>query len=154
VRQLSNHPPLRFPSCAWPLDGSRLSSGGSTPGYVKLLLPPRQSRGNSHFGLVTTPEGTVSEVTSIIGGPPSVRSLLNKLHNKRSQLPSNRPAILYLSLPDIWMDNRNLGFLILNAAARQFMIRSKRMNSIVFIGERYIPSYGGCASPFVDRRVR
>jgi hypothetical protein len=25
--------------------------GASTPGYVKLLLPPRQSRGNSHFGL-------------------------------------------------------------------------------------------------------
>jgi hypothetical protein len=24
---------------------------GATPGYVKLLLPPRQSRGNSHFGL-------------------------------------------------------------------------------------------------------
>src|SRR5207344_1837540 len=26
-------------------------AGASTPGYVKLLLPPRQSRGNSHFGL-------------------------------------------------------------------------------------------------------
>jgi hypothetical protein len=25
--------------------------GGSTAGYVKLLLPPRQSRGNSYFGL-------------------------------------------------------------------------------------------------------
>ena len=24
----------------------------STAGYVKLLLPPRQSRGNSHWGLV------------------------------------------------------------------------------------------------------
>ena len=23
----------------------------STPGYVKLLLPPRQSRGNSYWGL-------------------------------------------------------------------------------------------------------
>ena len=30
-----------------PVDGP----GESTPGYVKLLLPPRQSRGNSHFGL-------------------------------------------------------------------------------------------------------
>jgi hypothetical protein len=25
----------------------------STAGYVKLLLPPRQSRGNSHWGLAT-----------------------------------------------------------------------------------------------------
>jgi hypothetical protein len=29
--------------------------GASTPGYVKLLLPPRQSRGNSHFGLAPSP---------------------------------------------------------------------------------------------------
>jgi hypothetical protein len=26
----------------------------STAGYVKLLLPPRQSRGNSHWGLEKT----------------------------------------------------------------------------------------------------
>ena len=28
-----------------------MGQGELTPGYVKLLLPPRQSRGNSHFGL-------------------------------------------------------------------------------------------------------
>jgi hypothetical protein len=28
-----------------------MERGASTPRYVKLLLPPRQSRGNSHFGL-------------------------------------------------------------------------------------------------------
>ena len=28
-----------------------MDQGAPTPGYVKLLLPPRQSRGNSHFGL-------------------------------------------------------------------------------------------------------
>jgi hypothetical protein len=29
----------------------------STAGYVKLLLPPRQSRGNPHWGLVRISEG-------------------------------------------------------------------------------------------------
>jgi hypothetical protein len=28
-----------------------MHTGGLTSGNVKLLLPPRQSRGNSHFGL-------------------------------------------------------------------------------------------------------
>src|SRR5262245_13882539 len=36
----------------------------STAGYVKLLLPPRQSRGNSHWGLVW---GRVSRVGSRVG---------------------------------------------------------------------------------------
>src|SRR5439155_22748507 len=32
----------------------------STAGYVKLLLPPRQSRGNSHWGLDVIPGGAAS----------------------------------------------------------------------------------------------
>jgi hypothetical protein len=41
-------------SCAWRLTVRSLVDGAreSTSGYVKLLLPPRQSRGNSHVGLV------------------------------------------------------------------------------------------------------
>jgi hypothetical protein len=31
--------------------GATMERGASTAGYVKLLLPPRQSRGNSHVGL-------------------------------------------------------------------------------------------------------
>src|ERR1700730_10149606 len=40
-------------SCAWQLAIRSLVDGSREPtaGYVKLLLPPRQSRGNSHFGL-------------------------------------------------------------------------------------------------------
>jgi len=40
-------------SCAWRLTVRSLVDGPRVPtsGYVKLLLPPRQSRGNSHFGL-------------------------------------------------------------------------------------------------------
>ena len=40
-------------SCAWLLTIQSFVDGAavSTAGYVKLLLPPRQSRGNSHWGL-------------------------------------------------------------------------------------------------------
>jgi len=40
-------------SCAWPLTIRSFVDGPavSTAGYVKLLLPPRQSRGNSYWGL-------------------------------------------------------------------------------------------------------
>jgi hypothetical protein len=46
--------PMRFPFvCLAARHSSRGDGpGASTPGHVKLLLPPRQSRGNSHFGLV------------------------------------------------------------------------------------------------------
>ena len=43
---------MRFPFVCLAARRSRGDgAGASTPGYVKLLLPPRQSRGNSHFGL-------------------------------------------------------------------------------------------------------
>ena len=41
----------------------------STAGYVKLLLPPRQSRGNSHWGLGGTALiGTAAEFGELFVG--------------------------------------------------------------------------------------
>jgi hypothetical protein len=40
----------------------------STAGYVKLLLPPRQSRGNSHWGLAAT-SGNTTLTFNAAGGP-------------------------------------------------------------------------------------
>src|ERR1700730_2143802 len=53
-------------SCAWQLAIRSLVDGPREPtaGYVKLLLPPRQSRGNSHFGLVEA-GGLMSYGTSV-----------------------------------------------------------------------------------------
>jgi len=57
-----------LPSCAWPLPGDPPRLG--TSGNVKLLLPPRQSRGNSLWGL----EGPLS--TPDTSRCPSFRELL------------------------------------------------------------------------------
>jgi hypothetical protein len=42
----------------------------STAGYVKLLLPPRQSRGNSHVGLDDVKTGGWHFLRDQFGGCP------------------------------------------------------------------------------------
>jgi hypothetical protein len=83
VSQLSNHPSMRFPYVAWRLAirVAAMDRGSSTPGYVKLLLPPRQSRGNSHFGLAAEYAGGARERVHDDGA----------YHHP---LPARRPGIL------------------------------------------------------------
>ena len=51
------YPLAGTPSCAWRLTvRSLVDARVPTSGYVKLLLPPRQSRANSHFGLENSRE--------------------------------------------------------------------------------------------------
>ena len=47
--KLRTHSSMELPSCAWRLTFrvSSVDAWGTTAGIVKLLLPPRQSRGNS-----------------------------------------------------------------------------------------------------------
>jgi hypothetical protein len=54
MRQLLSHLSMRFPFVRLAARHSRRvdGPGASTPGYVKLLLPARHSRSNSHFALV------------------------------------------------------------------------------------------------------
>jgi hypothetical protein len=47
-------PYMQLPRRARPSGANRVSAHETTAGNVKLLLPPRQSRGISHFGLGTT----------------------------------------------------------------------------------------------------
>jgi hypothetical protein len=86
------------------------------------------------FDILATVRGTqVSvEVSAITGGKLSINTVLNKLNNKRDQVPRDRPAVLYVRLPDMWMQNDKIGFLVLSAAVRRFMMKSKRINAIVF----------------------
>src|SRR5580658_7036729 len=48
--KLRTHSSMELPSCAWRLTlrVSSVDAWGTTAGIVKLLLPPRQSRANSH----------------------------------------------------------------------------------------------------------
>src|SRR6516225_1296660 len=69
-------------SCAWRPTDSELHRWPVDPtsGNVKLLLPPRQSRGNSHNGLEITFKNHIDELF--------VRSLLSKVRGSiQRQIP-------------------------------------------------------------------
>ena len=89
------------------------------------------------FDLAVTTHGVEVnvEVTSITGGPLSLNTTLNKLTGKRNQVPHNRPAVLYLYIPETWMERRSFAILILDAAIRRFFLKSRRYNMIVLVWE-------------------
>jgi hypothetical protein len=94
------------------------------------------------FDLLATVRGVpVSvEITAIEDDAVmSPRSILNRLRGKRTQVPASRPAILYLVVPDAWMENYNLAVLTLDAAIRRFMLQSRRFNAIVLSWENVTP---------------
>jgi hypothetical protein len=97
------------------------------------------------FDMLATVRGVdVSvEVTEVIGTELKVSSLLNKLNGKRNQVPANRPAVLYVLVPDQWMKNQTLAFLVINQAITRFMRGSRRFNAVIFVWEEIRPAPGG-----------
>lgn len=97
------------------------------------------------FDLLVTARGvSVSvEVTAIEGGALSARTILNKLNGKRDQVPANRPAVLYIRVPETWMRNYTSAFLVFNEAIKRFMRSSRRFNAIVLVWEGVTPAEGG-----------
>ena len=76
------------------------------------------------------------EVTCITGGPLSLNTTLNRLNDKRSQVPANRPAILYVYIPATWIRLFDFARIVLDTAIRRFFARSRRYSIIVFMWER------------------
>jgi hypothetical protein len=100
------------------------------------------------FDLAATIRGVeVSvEVTSIDEGPLLLSRVLNKLHGKRNQVRFDRPAVLYVHIPEAWMRQRSFAVLVMGAAIRRFFIKSRRYNMIVFIWD--IKSANGTVQTF------
>jgi hypothetical protein len=97
------------------------------------------------FDLLATVRGVAIsvEISGFEGSALSVRTILNKLNAKRSQVPANRPAVLYLIVPQAWMVNYTAAFLVFNHAIVTFMRRSKRFNAIVLVWEYVRAEEGG-----------
>src|SRR6516162_7077423 len=72
-------------SCAWRPTDSELHRWPVDPtsGNVKLLLPPRQSRGNSHYGLARTlaPYNGSANTGAIPNGVSNVSELVGDFTN-------------------------------------------------------------------------
>jgi hypothetical protein len=76
------------------------------------------------------------EVTCITGGPLSLQTTLNRLNEKRTQVPADKPAVLYVYIPAAWTVLFTFSRIVLGTAVRRFFLRSRRYNIIVFMWER------------------
>jgi len=78
------------------------------------------------------------EVTEILDRTLSFKTALNKFKKKRSQVPSHRPAVLYIHVPFEWMQTGQMMFLHIDPAIKRFFVLSRRYNMIVFVSEHFI----------------
>ena len=93
--------------------------------------------------LVTHLNAQVSvEVTAATAAIPSARAITNKLKEKASQVPPDRPAVLYLHVPASWM-YEPLGRRVLGPPISRFMRNSHRFGMIVLNWEDIIPRIPG-----------
>ncbi|MGC1779588.1 MAG: hypothetical protein WBB34_16755 [Xanthobacteraceae bacterium] len=113
-------------------------------GAAVQIVGESGKRGEDFDLLVTIGGVPVSvEVTGLHGTTLSVRAILNKLRSKRSQVPSNRAAVLYLIAPNAWMKNYTAAFLVFNEALIRFTRASRRFNAVVLIWEGIKAAEGG-----------
>jgi hypothetical protein len=83
------------------------------------------------------------EITSKLDGPLTVKTIRNTLHAKRNQVPSDRPAVLYVQIPSDWMRSEPTAMPVFNEALLELMKRSKRFNAVILVWEEVIPLVGG-----------
>jgi hypothetical protein len=86
------------------------------------------------------------EVTALRQATFKRSKLVGRLHEKRKQLPKDRPAILMCFYPDEWQHEARI--LDLADAAMHFFHRTERVNFLFFAREVFeeFPPYGGALS--------
>jgi hypothetical protein len=93
------------------------------------------------------------EVTSVGEKIPlSIGAFYNRLKSKRNQVPADRPAVLYVNIPGNWMRRSTFSEIVLHAALRRFLFRSRRYNMIVLMWDT--PSFNSEGDATVHRRVQ
>ena len=101
-------------------------------------------RGNDFDLLAKVEQTPVSvEVTVISGADLSAKTVSNRLHEKRDQVPGDRPAWLYLHVPAPWMTDDASAYAVFTEAIGKFMTRSQRFNGITLVWEEVIPILTG-----------
>jgi hypothetical protein len=91
------------------------------------------------------------EVTTLPYRRLTVQTFLNKLKEKRDQVPPNRPAVLYMAIPSEWMTDSIVAFATFTAAAERFMKRSRRYNAFTLVWEEVRPFGAGRITRLVMR---
>jgi hypothetical protein len=77
------------------------------------------------------------EVTALTAKEPSEATVLNALRQKRRQLPTDAPAVVYCVLPENWSRSAINWDDNLHKIVRQFFRDTKRVNVVVFWMEQH-----------------
>lgn len=76
------------------------------------------------------------------GLPLSPNAIRNTLNRKWKQLPEDAPAVIYIHVPEKWMEDPR-AHRIISSAINPFEIRSGRINAVVFVWEYVTPFLSG-----------
>jgi hypothetical protein len=106
------------------------------------------TRGEDFDLAATKDDVTVSvEITAKEAGPLTVQTLTNTLKSKRTQVPNNRPAVLYIRVPAEWDPSLPANHAIFHRAFNDFCRGSRRINAIVLVWEEVLGFMGGAFTP-------
>jgi hypothetical protein len=113
-------------------------------GYQVEVIGESGVRGED-FDLAASKDGvTLSiEITAKEDGPLTVQNILNTLKYKRTQVPSHRPAVLYLRIPSEWMAEPDKNRAIFTEAFQEFSRTSRRFNAYILTWENLVPFLNG-----------
>jgi len=75
------------------------------------------------------------EVTAKELAPLTVATIKNTLTEKRSQVPADRAAILYIVIPEEWASDAQVAETTFSEALGNFYERSRRFNAVVLVWE-------------------
>lgn len=102
-------------------------------GFAVSVVPEVNQRGfDFDFSITRDGQSIAVEVTAKNEGIINIDSLYNTLHSKRTQLPKDRPAILFVVIPEEWTQDGAVAEVAIGGAINRFwQTGSRRINVIV-----------------------
>lgn len=108
-----------------------------------LYARPEADQKREDFDFQATRDGERInvEVTALTAPSFSIKTVKNALDQKRKQLPDSLPAIIFCVHPESWFGEPDLDFALMHTTYK-FFSGSKRVNAVVYVGERHYDSSG------------
>src|ERR1039458_7871184 len=113
-------------------------------GFDVEVTIERGIRGKDFDLIATRGVHTISvEVTAKDDGPLTVQTVRNTLKKKRTQVPVQQPAVIYMRVPAEWMSDLPAAQAIFTEAFVDFFKKSRRLNAVILVWEGVLPFLRG-----------
>jgi hypothetical protein len=107
-------------------------------GFDIHARPEIGTKGADFDFVASNPSATINvEATAMTAPRYSSATVKSALKKKRSQLPSDLPAVIVCVHPETWFEHPDLDFL-LTLVAYEFLGGTGRVNAVVFVGEQHM----------------